>query len=377
MIPAREVGGDLYDFFRLDDRRLFFLVGDVAGKGLSASIFMAVSKALYKSATLRAPDADIGALMSAANAEVSRDNPEMLFVTAFAGILDLETGELAYCNAGHDNPYLLHPADATVRRIDDGDGPPLCAMDDFAYRGRAAAHAAGRAALRGHRRRDRGAGSRGRAVRQRARARRCCRGWRSGDATARDVVDALRADVGAFAAGAEPADDLTILALRWNGPGAPADARRHATHRRSDARRSANDDLDAPIARLGHAVGRRHEQLALAAPDGHDVLGRDAARDQPGAHDLGALLRQRVVDLIGADRVGVPDDQDVGHRVASRSPRTRASTTCLDSSVNSSLPSTKYSVNWRRAARLRGERRAEQRLRLPADSTCRPAAPPW
>ena len=85
MIPAREVGGDLYDFFRLDDRRLFFLVGDVAGKGLSASIFMAVSKALYKSTMLRAPGADIGALMTAANAEVSRDNPEMLFVTAFAG----------------------------------------------------------------------------------------------------------------------------------------------------------------------------------------------------------------------------------------------------------------------------------------------------
>ena len=135
MIPARETGGDLYDFFRLDDRRLFFLVGDVAGKGLSASIFMAVSKALYKSATLRAPDADVGALMSAANAEVSRDNPEMLFVTAFAGILDLDTGELDYCNAGHENPYLIHPTDATVRRIDDGDGPPLCAVGDFEYRG--------------------------------------------------------------------------------------------------------------------------------------------------------------------------------------------------------------------------------------------------
>jgi serine phosphatase RsbU (regulator of sigma subunit) len=64
---------------------------------------MAVSKALYKSATLRAPDTDIGELMSAANAEVSRDNPEMLFVTAFAGILDLETGHLHYCNAGHEN----------------------------------------------------------------------------------------------------------------------------------------------------------------------------------------------------------------------------------------------------------------------------------
>ena len=121
MVPARETGGDLYDYFLLDARRLFFLVGDVAGKGLSASIFMAVSKALYKSATLRAQDPDIGSLMTAANAEVSRDNPQMLFVTVFAGILDLESGELEYCNAGHENPFLVDPSTSAVRRIDDGD----------------------------------------------------------------------------------------------------------------------------------------------------------------------------------------------------------------------------------------------------------------
>ncbi|HET9045883.1 MAG TPA: CHASE2 domain-containing protein, partial [Casimicrobiaceae bacterium] len=120
MTPAREVGGDLYDFFRLDGRRLFFMVGDVAGKGLSASIFMAVSKALYKSIALRALDNDVGTLMAAANTEVSRDNPEMLFVTAFAGILDLATGELAYCNAGHENPYLLPAGGGALVRITDG-----------------------------------------------------------------------------------------------------------------------------------------------------------------------------------------------------------------------------------------------------------------
>jgi serine phosphatase RsbU (regulator of sigma subunit) len=221
MVPARETGGDLYDFFRLDDRRLFFLVGDVAGKGLSASIFMAVSKALYKSATLRADGADIGLLMSAANAEVSRDNQEMLFVTAFAGILDLETGELAYCNAGHDNPYLIHPADAGVRRIDDGDGPPLCAMSDFEYEG-------GRYAMRpgellcvitdGVSEGQDPAG----ALFGGARVEAMLTRMGSGEATARGIVEALQAEVDAFAAGAEPADDLTILALRWQGPGAGA-----------------------------------------------------------------------------------------------------------------------------------------------------------
>jgi serine phosphatase RsbU (regulator of sigma subunit) len=105
---------------------------------------MAVSKALYKSAMLRARGADIGEVMSVANAEVSRDNPEMLFVTAFAGILDLETGDLAYCNAGHENPYLLHPGEATVRRIEDGRTAAL-RDERIQYRG-GRRHAAGRAA---------------------------------------------------------------------------------------------------------------------------------------------------------------------------------------------------------------------------------------
>jgi len=216
MIPAREVGGDLYDFFRLDERRLFFLVGDVAGKGLSASIFMAVSKALYKSTMLRARHADIGTIMSEANAEVSRDNPEMLFVTAFAGILDLETGELAYSNAGHENPYLTHPTDGTLRRIEDGGGPPLCSVSDFVYRG-------GQCQLRP------GellclisdgvteAQNLNRDFYGNSRVQHILLGFVSRAATARAVVEALRSDVEVFAAGAEPADDVTILALRWIG----------------------------------------------------------------------------------------------------------------------------------------------------------------
>jgi serine phosphatase RsbU (regulator of sigma subunit) len=203
----------------LDERRLFFLVGDVAGKGLSASIFMAVSKALCKSAMLRTPHAGIGEIMAAANAEVSRDNPQMLFVTLFAGILDLDSGELEYCNAGHENPYLLDPADTATRRITDGDGPPLCAVDEFDFRG-------------GRRRLSPGtwlclmtdgvteAQSPCAELYGPARVQAVLRGARDGAAGARGFVDALHADVQAFAAGAEAADDLTSLVLRWRGPGA-------------------------------------------------------------------------------------------------------------------------------------------------------------
>jgi adenylate cyclase len=217
LTPAREVGGDLYDFFMLDDNRLFLLIGDVSGKGLSASIFMAVSKALYKGLMTRSPGADIGDIMSAANAEVSRDNAEMLFVTIFAAILDLGSGELRYCNAGHENPYRLRPGDPELRRIVDGDGPPLCAMSDYEYRSACAQLAPGEmlclmtdgvteaqdptGALYGH-----------------ARAERLIVDLVRSNASARELVTALQADVLAFADGAEPHDDLTILAVRWRGP---------------------------------------------------------------------------------------------------------------------------------------------------------------
>ena len=221
MMPAREVGGDLYDFFLLDARRLFFLVGDVAGKGLSASIFMAVSKALYKSTTLRTAAPDIGALMTAANAEVSRDNPQMLFVTVFAGLLDLDTGELAYCNAGHENPCRIHAADAAVRRIVDGDGPPLCVVDDFAYRGANVTLRPGEVlcvvtdgVTEAHDPSGELFGN--------ARLDSLLLGLRGGERSARAIVDGVCADVATFVAGAEPSDDLTVLVLRWRGRDAGA-----------------------------------------------------------------------------------------------------------------------------------------------------------
>ena len=219
--PAREVGGDLYDFFMLDERRLFLLVGDVAGKGLSASIFMAVSKALCKSAMLRAPDADIGAIMVVANGEVSRDNPGNLFVTAFAAILDLHSGALHYCNAGHDNPYRLHRAYAQPLRIADGDGPPLCAVPDFDYRGARAQLRPGEMLCLMTDGVTEAQDSQGQLYGNQ-RLQHLLLDLQQRGADAQAVVQALQADVAAFATAAEPADDLTILALRWNGPAGAA-----------------------------------------------------------------------------------------------------------------------------------------------------------
>jgi phosphoserine phosphatase RsbU/P len=103
--PAREVGGDLYDYFLVDGRQPFFMVGDVSGKGVPAALFMAVTKTLLKGLT------EVGLepaqILARVNRELVPENDSMMFVTSFCGILDLETGELAYSNAGHNPPLLL------------------------------------------------------------------------------------------------------------------------------------------------------------------------------------------------------------------------------------------------------------------------------
>jgi serine phosphatase RsbU (regulator of sigma subunit)/CHASE2 domain-containing sensor protein len=225
MMPARDVGGDLYDFFVLDAHRVFFMIGDVSGKGLSSSLFMAVSKALCKSVVLRTPDASSGELMRAANAEISRDNGEMLFVAACTCVLDLRSGELGWCNAGHENPYLLPANDEATLRLVEGGGPPLCVVDGFAYEGAVRRLAAGDVVLLVTDgvadAQDRTGAAFGAARVDAAIAR-----WRHGERSARALVDILCADVRAFAAGAIAADDVTVLALRWKGADAASAATR-------------------------------------------------------------------------------------------------------------------------------------------------------
>jgi len=129
--PARTVGGDFYDCFMLDRDRLFFMVGDVSGKGLGASLFMALSKSLVKSIALR-DSGDPAKILERASAEIGRDNRESLFVTAFAGVLDARTGELAFCNAGHEPPVASLIGE-TPQRLAESGGPPLCVIEGYAY----------------------------------------------------------------------------------------------------------------------------------------------------------------------------------------------------------------------------------------------------
>jgi serine phosphatase RsbU (regulator of sigma subunit) len=213
--PARSVGGDFYDCFMLDAHRLFFIVADVSGKGLPASLFMALSKTLLKSAARRVED--IGGLMVRANAEVSRENPESLFITAFAGILDARSGELQYCNAGHEPPFARAPGAPVERLVHEG-GPPLCVIDDYAYplaRRRLAAGEWLCVVTDGVTEAMNAAGELYGAARLRTVLESLPR---SADPQA--VLATVRVDVGRFVGSAEPSDDLTLMCLRWGAPSA-------------------------------------------------------------------------------------------------------------------------------------------------------------
>lgn len=106
LIPAREVGGDFYDFFFIDDQRLCFAIADVSGKGVPASLFMALTKTMFRAIGGREnPTTEI--ILSRLNGEICRDNDSCMFVTVFCGILDVRTGQVAYSNAGHNLPYIL------------------------------------------------------------------------------------------------------------------------------------------------------------------------------------------------------------------------------------------------------------------------------
>jgi phosphoserine phosphatase RsbU/P len=106
LVPAKEVGGDLYDFFFIDDDHLCFAVADVSGKGVPASLFMAVTKTLFRATA--GNGGTPGEILARLNTDICRDNESCMFVTFFCGILNIRTGQVDYSNGGHNLPYYRH-----------------------------------------------------------------------------------------------------------------------------------------------------------------------------------------------------------------------------------------------------------------------------
>jgi serine phosphatase RsbU (regulator of sigma subunit)/CHASE2 domain-containing sensor protein len=213
--PARIVGGDLYDYLLIDgDRRLFFLIADVSGKGAPAALLMVATKEVVREAALKYGVA-LDRVLAEANQKTVVANEDLqteggVFVTAFVGVLDLSTGDVTYASAGHDSPFILS-ADKSLRQLMTEGGPPLGAVDSFPYPI------------------DRDRIERGEAlllytdgVTEAENADRAPYGHdRLADALAKMppdnahlIVAAVIADVRGFVGEAEQTDDVTVLALR-------------------------------------------------------------------------------------------------------------------------------------------------------------------
>ena len=131
MDPAKEVGGDFYDFFMVDDRHLAIVMADVSGKGIPAALFMVIGKTLIKDHTT--PGRDLGKVFTAVNNLLCEANSEGLFITAFEGVLDFVTGEFNFVNAGHEMPFVCK-ADGAFEPYKIRPGFVLAGMEDMRYR---------------------------------------------------------------------------------------------------------------------------------------------------------------------------------------------------------------------------------------------------
>lgn len=204
--PAREVGGDLYDFF-LRDNRLFFAIGDVSGKGVPASLFMAVTRTLFRSAAVHTDSPSH--IVTTINDTILRDNDTCMFVTMYVGVLDLRTGLLTFCNAGHNPPVLIHPDGAVMMEVEQN--LPVGVISGFEYAEQRISLSPGSKLfiytdglteaenpdhqLYGDRRMLDYLSA-------------------TASATPRDTIEGICRDADAFADGADQSDDLTMLSLR-------------------------------------------------------------------------------------------------------------------------------------------------------------------
>jgi serine phosphatase RsbU (regulator of sigma subunit) len=212
LAPSRSVSGDFLDFHQLDSHRLAVAIGDASGKGVASAMFAGWAFGTLKSESLRA--ASPGCCLSAVNKVLAPQNDDMMFMTAFYGVLDLRDGSLSFANAGHELPYLLSGTGG-IHQIAANPGLPLGVAEKFDFETRQIHLAPGDAIVlftdgitEAMDANDQQFGQN--------RLQKVLANQRQ--AACQDLVDALLASVREFSAGVPQADDIAVLAVRYNGP---------------------------------------------------------------------------------------------------------------------------------------------------------------
>jgi sigma-B regulation protein RsbU (phosphoserine phosphatase) len=212
MVPAKEVGGDLFDFFLLDEDHLGLVLGDVSGKGVPAALFMAVSRTLLRATAQH--KLSPGDCLNHVNATLAAQNPSHMFVTMFYGILNTRTGEMQFANGGHNPPYLF-TREGQVRELSkERNGMIVGLIEAARYQTDTVQIAPGEGLLvftdgvteamdakedfYGEERLERLLAERG-------------------AASAEELVKVIHGEVNAFATGMPQADDITVMAMRYLG----------------------------------------------------------------------------------------------------------------------------------------------------------------
>ena len=211
--PAKEVGGDLYDFY-VRHNKLFFCVGDVSGKGVPAALVMATTRSLFRSIT--AHEEEPSAIVHKINCALCDQNDQNMFLTLFLGVLDCRTGELAFCNAGHNAPVSIQSSEFSVQSLEVKANLPLGIEPEFVFQAQKLPmskndllfiYTDGLTEAENKRHEQYGDERMLRAIGD-------CR-LQIADCSPRKLIEAMKTDVTRFVDGAQQSDDLTMLAIRY------------------------------------------------------------------------------------------------------------------------------------------------------------------
>lgn len=217
MHAAKEVGGDFYDFYLLDENHLIVTIADVSGKGVPAALFMVVAKTILKNfaQTITGED-DLSALVSCTNDQLSQNNDAMMFVTAFVCMLNTRTGDLSFVNAGHNPPLLYRASEGAFRYLDVKRNCVMGTMEGLPYREQKLTLAPGdqlflytdgvTEAL-----------NEGEELYGEERLETCLNQSHAGQISLKELLEAVRHSLDQHVGSAEQSDDITMLALTYRG----------------------------------------------------------------------------------------------------------------------------------------------------------------